>query len=215
LYEFLSARPIRTPRKEAEMKHKTQKGQEKYEQVVTAAQEMFYRRGYERTSFSELAKASGMNRGSFYFYFPTKLDILQAVVDRRAAQLTEALQEVEAQSDSPRRRVHLYFDLLSNDHQEGRLFGCPVGSLVGETVKEDKSCLPVTQKLVDQNIEWLSDQLSPARGREHARDLALDLFARLQGAALLTAIYSDTGLLDTQIAGAGAWVDALFNETKA
>ena len=199
----------------ATMKQKTKKGRENYGRVVDAAQDLFYRRGYERTSFSELAKASGMNRGSFYFYFETKQNILEAVVERRSDQLAGALQTIDARTDDPQQRLHLYLDFARSDQQENLLFGCPIGSLAGETAKEHKSCLPVTIKLVDQSIDWLSVQLTHVAGPQNGRPLALDLFGRLQGAALLTAVYSDTGLFETQMAGIAAWTEVLFSVNRA
>ena len=192
------------------MTHKTQKGREKYDQVVSAARDLFYRRGFEKTSFSDIAEESGLNRGSFYFYFKSKQDILNAVVSQRAEQLEQALAEIDTGITEPRVRLRAYFELVGQDHEPARPYGCPIGSLAGETAKEDRACLPVAKSLVDLSVDWLTRQFEQAENISDARRTALDLFGRLQGASLLVAIYDDRAVFEAQMADIAHWTETLF-----
>ena len=42
------------------------------EKIVLAADQLFYVRGYNQTSFSDIADETGIPRGNFYYYFKTK-----------------------------------------------------------------------------------------------------------------------------------------------
>ena len=42
------------------------------DQIVQAADRLFYRQGYEHTSFSDIADAVQISRGNFYYHFKTK-----------------------------------------------------------------------------------------------------------------------------------------------
>lgn len=53
------------------------------ERIVAEADELFYRKGFERTSFSDIAEAVNISRGNFYYHFKTKDDILDAVIQAR------------------------------------------------------------------------------------------------------------------------------------
>src|SRR5688500_768121 len=53
------------------------------DQIVAAADQLFYRRGFEHTSFSDIADAVRISRGNFYHHFKSKDDILDAVIGAR------------------------------------------------------------------------------------------------------------------------------------
>lgn len=55
------------------------------EQIVEAADRLFYEHGYARTSFADIAGAVQISRGNFYYHFKTKDEILDAVIALRLA----------------------------------------------------------------------------------------------------------------------------------
>ena len=55
------------------------------DQIVDAADQLFYQQGFEHTSFADIANAVNISRGNFYYHFKTKDDILDAVIDLRLA----------------------------------------------------------------------------------------------------------------------------------
>lgn len=62
--------------------------------IVTAAWELFYRQGYEKTTVGEIIAASGTSRGSFYHYFDGKdalLSSLSYLFDDKYEELMETL----------------------------------------------------------------------------------------------------------------------------
>ena len=44
-------------------------GQTTRDQIVQAADQLFYRQGYEHTSFSDIADSVKISRGNFYYHF--------------------------------------------------------------------------------------------------------------------------------------------------
>ncbi len=52
---------------------------ERRRQILQAAQTCFMRSGYNKTTMDEIAAASGLSKGSLYWYFEGKDDLLQAV----------------------------------------------------------------------------------------------------------------------------------------
>ena len=51
-------------------------------QLLEIAQGLFLRKGYDETSVSEIVKAAGLSQGAFYYYFDSKMEILDALVDQ-------------------------------------------------------------------------------------------------------------------------------------
>ena len=55
--------------------------EETYIQIVQAGVKLFARQGYHKTTIGDLAEAIGLTSGAILHHFPTKEDILDAVVD--------------------------------------------------------------------------------------------------------------------------------------
>jgi AcrR family transcriptional regulator len=69
---------------------------ERRSELIATAQQLFYTKGYERTSVSDIVKAVGVAQGTFYYYFDSKTAVLEAVVDELIAQAQAILQEIVA-----------------------------------------------------------------------------------------------------------------------
>jgi AcrR family transcriptional regulator len=52
------------------------------EQILDAAAKMFIARGYENSSVDDIARLAGLSKGSIYWYFKSKLEILFELSDR-------------------------------------------------------------------------------------------------------------------------------------
>ena len=64
------------------MPRKTQEeSQETRKNILECAKRLFSKRGYERTSLSDIAKYSGVSRGAIYWHFESKEDLLVNLVE--------------------------------------------------------------------------------------------------------------------------------------
>lgn len=61
--------------------------------IVAAAEELFGRYGYERTSIDDIARHLGIGKGSIYLDFRTKDDILLAILSNHVDLLKRCMQE--------------------------------------------------------------------------------------------------------------------------
>lgn len=62
------------------------------ERVLLAAVESFGTRGYEATSLDALAKSLGLRKQTILYWYPSKDALLEAVIDRTAAELAAVLE---------------------------------------------------------------------------------------------------------------------------
>ena len=53
----------------------TKKGEETRERILAAATDLIHARGFKETGLSDILAASGVPKGSFYHYFPSKEDL--------------------------------------------------------------------------------------------------------------------------------------------
>lgn len=66
----------------------------KKQEIILVAVELFSKKGYEHTSVEEIAKESGMAKGSFYKYFHSKDDLLFEVFSQLPKQFKEGLKNI-------------------------------------------------------------------------------------------------------------------------
>ena len=184
------------------------RGQGKRQRLIDAACEVFYTRGVERTTLADIAAAAGIPLGNVYYYFKTKNDLIEAVVEARLSEARTMLAWVEAAHDGPRMRLKALFAGFAEQGGEIARYGCPQGTLCSELDK-----LPdgpgAAAELMRVPVDWAEQQFR-ALGRADARDLAIEVIARYQGSALLASTLRDPDLLARESARVAAWLDTLI-----
>src|SRR5205085_6199372 len=70
--------------------------------MVQAAFDLFRKRGYHATAFSDVVRESGAPRGSIYFHFPGgKQELAREAIAQAGDEIEEAVAQAAARSDSP------------------------------------------------------------------------------------------------------------------
>lgn len=63
------------------------------ERILEAAIELIYARSYSAVGVQAICERAGVQKGSFYHFFPSKRELTLAAVDRLAEQLREQILE--------------------------------------------------------------------------------------------------------------------------
>jgi len=168
------------------------RGEETRQTIVQKADEIFYRQGFEATSFADIADAVGISRGNFYHHFRTKDAILDAVIDMRREHTRSMLVEWEDSTTDPAERVNCFVRILITNQARIMLHGCPVGTLCTELAKLQHPALHRAKHIFALFGDWLERQFR-ALGHDEpeARDRALRVLAFSQGVATLAAAFRD------------------------
>ncbi|MDP1680686.1 MAG: TetR/AcrR family transcriptional regulator [Burkholderiales bacterium] len=177
-------------------------------EIVEAANRLFYHRGYNQTSFTDIAEAAGIPRGNFYYYFRSKDDILGAVIDARIERIRAMLAEWDAAEPDPRLRLKRFAQMIRGSEKDLLRYGCPMGSLNIELGKAQPALKARAKKMFDLFIDWLARQLA-ALGQADASRLALQAMGRVQGVAVMTQVYGDREFMRAQLAEFDAWIESL------
>lgn len=72
------------------------KPEERRRELIACAQTLFYTKGYESTSISDIVNAVGVAQGTFYYYFDSKQAVLGAVVEELVAEYLLLMQAIVA-----------------------------------------------------------------------------------------------------------------------
>jgi TetR/AcrR family transcriptional repressor of nem operon len=87
-------------------------------------------------------------------------------------------------------------------------YGCPFGTLAAELDRREDGLDREAAKPIGVILEWAEDQFRQL-GRRDARELAVHLFAAIQGGALLANAFRDPDLMTGQVRHLERWIDSL------
>jgi len=73
--------------------------------IIEAAAAVFHRQGYHGATMADIAAEVHLTAGSLYHHFPSKQDILIAVLDAGLDQITREVAAIAAASDDPATKV--------------------------------------------------------------------------------------------------------------
>lgn len=176
------------------------------ERIVDQADQLFYERGYEHTSFADIAAGVGLSRGNFYHHFKTKDEILEAVIAARTLKTQAMLQAWEAEAPTPAARIGRFIDMMVMNGPRLRRHGCPVGTLCTELSKLAHPSLPSASHLFTLFREWLRAQFKALGAKAAADDLAMHLLLRSQGIATLASAFDDEAFIAREVRQLHQWL---------
>ncbi len=182
------------------------------QRIVDSASRLFYRKGYNRTSFSDVVEAAGVPRGNIYYYFKTKDDILRAVIRHRLDTLGQMLGEWDKTLPGPYERLRRFVQLLPNNAASLAQAGCPMGTLNAELGKDQPDLRGEARAMFDLFGTWLERQFAELGYAGRSRALAIGLVARAQGISLMAFVYGDEEFLERETRELERWVDGLARE---
>ncbi|MCD6374435.1 MAG: TetR/AcrR family transcriptional regulator [Caldisericaceae bacterium] len=112
-------------------------------QILKASQKIFARYGYFKSTMDDIAQAMGMKKGSLYYYYKSKEDILKDVVNYESEQFLNALQKEIESLKTPQEKILRFlqfrakeFMQLMNLHQVSIQAFLEATSIVSEMYQE-------------------------------------------------------------------------------
>lgn len=183
------------------------------ERIEVRADDLFYKNGFEATSFADIAGAVGISRGNFYHHFKSKDDILDAVIRRRLSKTRGMLEQWEADA-APKTRILSFIRILLTNQTKIMAFGCPVGTLTTELAKLHHIAQPGAVEIFTLFRDWLAEQFRALGHGTDSASLALHLLGRSQGIAVMASAYRDENYMTTEVAALEAWLNTLPDKSS-
>ena len=178
------------------------------DQIVDAADRLFYTHGFDHTSFTAIADTVQISRGNFYYHFKSKDEILQAVIGARMEATHAMLARWEADSADPAERIRSFIRILVVNRVDIEQYGCPVGTLCTELAKLNHASREEANEVLGLFRTWLSAQFTALGCGATSDALALHLLARSQGAATVVNAFRDPALVESEVQQMCEWLDA-------
>lgn len=91
---------------------------ERKNEIIDTATSLFIEKGYDQCSVNDIINSIGIAKGTFYHYFKSKEDVLDAAVDKMSGQIFIRVQEIASQKEIPPidRIIQVLFATRVTDH---------------------------------------------------------------------------------------------------
>jgi AcrR family transcriptional regulator len=188
------------------------------DRLVQTARVLFWEHGYAGTGISQILKAANAGSGSLYHFFPTKEDLLNAVLDHYKELLwPEVIQPVFDRVSDPIERIYGILDgyrrlLEATDY----LRGCPIGNLALELAGSHPGA---RQRIAENFSGWLeaverclTDASSRLPESVDRKQLALFVLTTMEGAVMLARAFRSITPYDVAVTQLRDYLDRLLRE---
>ena len=155
--------------------------EQRREAIVAKAAELFARQGFHGASVSDLATACDTSKSLIYHYYPSKEDILYAVMASHIDQLVEDVEQVLDPGAPPARTLDLLIHAFM-DHYVGAADRQKVLLNELDSLPADKRSIIVTkQRRIIETVQGLLTKLEPdlATDSNRARVKTMLLFGMI------------------------------------
>jgi TetR/AcrR family transcriptional repressor of nem operon len=177
------------------------------ERLVRSAIALIHARSYATVSVDDLCDQAGVNKGSFYHYFPAKRDLAVAAIEQQWEYARRfVLDPALAPDVPPLERLRRLFRRAAtlqcpDDPAVGFVPGCPFGNLAAELGTQDAVIRDKVREVFAGYQEAFEGVLRAAQevgemGPADVAAAARSVLALLEGALLLAKTYNDAAVIE-------------------
>ena len=190
------------------------------QRIVMTAMELFWEKGFQSTSISDILSRTQVHSGSLYHFFPGKQDVLAAVLEAYRDGIEEwLLKPAWSGVDDPVERI---FALLNGYRTQlvttDCTYGCPIGSLALELHEPDlriRELLAVNfaqwTDAIERCLEEAGECLPADLDRRRLAEFTLTV---MEGAIMQARTYRDVACFDRNVAVLREHFDLLLEAAR-
>jgi TetR/AcrR family transcriptional repressor of nem operon len=176
------------------------------EKLLQVAFDLIHEHSYGSVSVDQICKRAKVNKGSFYYFYKSKTDLVAAAYEERWRLKESDYEKVFSNENPPLKRLELWCDYIratqkQREKRYGHVCGCPYASVGGELATQDKKIRLKAQDLIDRNVKYLVGTIGDAMlaGVAQADDVqakAEMVHAFVIGLLLRAKIFNDLKILN-------------------
>jgi len=181
---------------------------ENRKRLLQAAEKVTYHSGFGNASLADIANAARFPLGNVYYYFKTKDDIGNAIVQLRVSRFRKLLEELD-KADSPKQRLCGFAQIKIKNRALLARYGCPVGTLCSELQKLGGAAAKKSSILFTEALAWMETQFKALGKGSDSRRLAIHLLSATQGVSVLAHTFHDPEMIEMEANRLQEWIRAL------
>jgi len=173
------------------------KGEATRDKILETARALFNTKGFNATTINDLVAATGLKKGSLYFHFSGKDDILQEVLKEATDEFMEFLSKALG-GDNPGENIENLFRCALGKHlATGFVGGCIFGNTALEMSDSNPEFAGAIDKVFDEWIDRVAVAVAGAQKNGQIRTdiqsdvLAKQIVATIEGGIMMSRLKKD------------------------
>ena len=170
------------------------------DRILDIAEELVQTRGLNGMSYADISARLGITKASLHYHYPSKAELVQALIDRYARRFFGALERLEESQTDAAARLRGYARVYGSVLERGRMCLCGMLASDYETLSPEAQADVAT--FFERNTDWLERVIAEGVGEGELaetaspRDAAETLMAGLEGAMLVSRPFGGTSRFD-------------------
>jgi TetR/AcrR family transcriptional repressor of nem operon len=134
------------------------------QRLLNATIDLIWQHSYGAVTVDNICERAGVKKGSFYYFFPSKEDLVVAALDAHYVTIKGHLDRIFSPEVPPLDRLHQYFQLMyerqsAMQEKAGRVLGCPFCSVGSETSCSDPAICAKIQELMGHYARYFEQAI--------------------------------------------------------
>lgn len=132
------------------------------DRMIAAASALFLGGSFHKIGIAEICEVAKVNKGTFYHFFPSKINLLLEVIDLYAREVDKQFTSIAASDAPPLTKLREVFGVpqarnMAWQKMNGVAPGCFIGNIILEMAATD----PVVRQQAERAIDTLTRSLHP------------------------------------------------------
>ena len=190
--------------------------------ILTTAMELALKQGHVATPIDEIIEKAEINKGTFFYHFPSKKDLAIALMEKFSALEMQILEENMAKanklSKDPLQQLLIFIGLIQELHADLEVsqIGCLYTSYSYEDQFKDKDLQAMAVNTLGEWKLRLSEKIREITKEYHPRfkidpEQLADMFiVTLEGAYIITRIKNEQNAVETHLDLYKTYLESLF-----
>src|SRR5580693_5166786 len=137
------------------------------EKLLQVGFDLMWDSSYGSVSVDDICKRAGINKGSFYHFFPSKADLAVAAYEEHWKEKRPAMDRIFSPQVPPLERIHNFCQYIYETQKEkslqyGHVCGCPYASVGSEIATLDEKIRIKSEHLMNSSGKYIESAVADA-----------------------------------------------------
>jgi len=173
--------------------------------LLQAAMDLVWTRSYGAVTVDDICEAAGVKKGSFYYFFKSKDELVAAALDAKWEEVRPAYDRIFSASRPALDRLKDAFEYAYEKQMElrekhGCALGCPFSSVGTELIAADKTLRDAVQRMIRGKQKYFESAIRDLQAEGHLKGqdpaiLAKQAYSYFEGVLAQARISDDLEML--------------------
>jgi TetR/AcrR family transcriptional repressor of nem operon len=137
------------------------------EKLLQVGFDLIWDSSYGSVSVDDICKRAGINKGSFYHFFPSKADLVVEAYEEHWKEKRSTMDRIFSPQAAPLDRIHNWCQYMYDIQKEkadkyGHVCGCPFASVGSEIATVDEKIRCKSEQLMNASTKYVESAIADA-----------------------------------------------------